>query len=343
MKKFDVLTLGSAMIDHTFYTPDVVLIAHPEDPLRQRLMGFEYGAKLVSEEITTSLGGGGCNTAACFRLLGLAVACRVSVGLDEAAEQILNRLKKQGVDSRWVQQCNGEHSGLSFLVVEPKAYEHVAFVTQGANRRLDCSEAMFKQFKLSGGVYVAPLRTPRWKAMLSVLMKAKKKQSFRLAWNPGTDQLSGGLAALKPLLAQVDVLILNEDEATELTLAHRSGVKATDRATGDHRLRLKKLCETLARTGVGMVVVTAGSRGAGVSSDGQFIFQPAVKVKTKDTTGAGDCFGSTFVGLHWKGWELERALRGASQNAASLVQQIGAQQGLLSLKELNKKLNRERR
>lgn len=341
MKKINVLTLGSAMIDQTFCTPEVVLLPHLNDALRQRLMGFEYGAKIFSEDFYSTLGGGACNTAVALTRLGFRVLLRASVGHDAQGVQMLASLQKIGVNTESVQRLEHVHTGTSFIVVEPSAYEHVVFATHGANRRLDCSSALLDQLH-PDALFVAPLRTSQWKGIVSAASQYAKRRHALLAWNPGGEQLASGIGGLKSLLSGVDVLLLNQDEATELVLPEAMGRGKS----AFKRLRfsdLPLLAKRIAGLGPAMVVVTAGVHGAGVFHEGRWMFQKSLKVKTKDTTGAGDCFGATFVGLRLKGRTPELALRGAAINAASLVQHVGAQQGLLRWPELQAKLKRYRR
>jgi ribokinase len=53
-----------------------------------------------------------------------------------------------------------------------------------------------------------------------------------------------------------------------------------------------------------------------------------------DRTGAGDAFASTLTAALVKGMSLEDALRWAPINSMSVVQEVGAQAGLLKEKQL---------
>ena len=59
-----------------------------------------------------------------------------------------------------------------------------------------------------------------------------------------------------------------------------------------------------------------------------------------ERTGAGDAFASTFVASLIKGNTIEGALQWAPINSMSVVQQVGAQKGLLSEEELNELLKK---
>ena len=54
-----------------------------------------------------------------------------------------------------------------------------------------------------------------------------------------------------------------------------------------------------------------------------------------ERTGAGDAYASTFVGALALGKTPEEALQWAGVNSMSVVQQIGAQKGLLTQKDIS--------
>jgi sugar/nucleoside kinase (ribokinase family) len=57
-----------------------------------------------------------------------------------------------------------------------------------------------------------------------------------------------------------------------------------------------------------------------------------------ERTGAGDAFASTFVAALIKGSNLEGALQWAPINSMNVVQHVGAQEGLLTEKDLGELL-----
>ena len=98
------------------------------------------------------------------------------------------------------------------------------------------------------------------------------------------------------------------------------------------------MARTIQRWGPQMVVVTDGRKGAYVY-DGQNVHvQKPAKDRVKDTTGAGDCFGSSFIsGLVRYNGNIVQSMQLAIRNTTSLVHSIGAQQGLLKWRDLPKK------
>lgn len=83
------------------------------------------------------------------------------------------------------------------------------------------------------------------------------------------------------------------------------------------------------------VVLKRGARGAVLYLDGRDeIAVPGLPVDEVDPTGAGDCFGGTFLALVLQGWDPADALRLANLAGALAVTQRGPMSGNRSLRDL---------
>jgi len=87
--------------------------------------------------------------------------------------------------------------------------------------------------------------------------------------------------------------------------------------------------EILCKTGPKVVIITDGANGA-QACDGDVVrLLPADETQVVSSLGAGDAFGSAFVSEYARGGDIGRALALGSANAASVVQVVGAKNGLL--------------
>ena len=89
-----------------------------------------------------------------------------------------------------------------------------------------------------------------------------------------------------------------------------------------------------------IVVLTDGHKGTYASQGDELIFQPIYPDEKPpyERTGAGDAFSSTTVVALILGKNLEEALKWGSINAQAVVQEIGAQKGLLTRKQIEERL-----
>ncbi|WP_131114205.1 tagatose kinase [Lichenihabitans psoromatis] len=88
--------------------------------------------------------------------------------------------------------------------------------------------------------------------------------------------------------------------------------------------------------GVSCIVVKQGADGARCHVAGRVIDQPAFTAREIDPTGAGDCFGATFVTAWLRGWPLERALALAAASGARAVERQGPMEGVSTLDDLER-------
>jgi ribokinase len=335
MKRYTIVTVGSAVQDIMFVTDQAETLANPKpDPTKLRLIGFEYGAKIRSDNAQLLFGGGAANTAVVLAKLGVQVGTLLRVGNDGTGQAVIKELQRQQVDTSLVQRDQTVPTGFSFLVVEAASNEHVAFAHYGANTQLEVSPGVLRQFK-TDWLYVSSLSMKQWPAAMKRLLATKAK----LAWNPGATQLAAPLPVLRPLLRRTEILIVNRDEATELAL--RFGVGRTlgwgRKLAGE--FPIVPLAQALAATGPRICVITDGRAGAYACKDGHLYYQPTVKRKPKDTTGAGDAFGSSFVAAIVKRpYDLPLALKIATINATAQVDVVGAQTGVLTWAQIKRHL-----
>lgn len=88
--------------------------------------------------------------------------------------------------------------------------------------------------------------------------------------------------------------------------------------------------------GPSIIVVTEGIKGAIGFEEGRFHRQPAYKVKTVDTTGAGDAFHAGYLHGLLEGFDLDERLRWGAAVAALKCTKAGARAGIPNLSEVKR-------
>ncbi|MDP2926965.1 MAG: carbohydrate kinase family protein [bacterium] len=303
---FDVITLGSA-------TKDIFLGA--EKLKRGKDFCFPLGEKIEIENVRFFSGGGGINTASTFARQGLKTAFCGVVGEDPAGTEIIKELAGLGVDTELLKVKKGKSTDLGLIFHAQN--ERTIILHHGISRSLGKQDIDWSKLKETKWFYLAPLWGKAAKLTVALVDFAKENK-IKTALNPSLDQLS--LPNIKEIIRDVDVLILNDDEASFLT-----GVKPFKEKAIFQKLSPNCLSSELKHC----VVVTRGKKGA-LACDGKFIYNiPAPLVKVIDTTGAGDSFGSGFVAGLIQTKRIEKAMQLGMANAISNIQVFGANQGLL--------------
>jgi sugar/nucleoside kinase (ribokinase family) len=93
--------------------------------------------------------------------------------------------------------------------------------------------------------------------------------------------------------------------------------------------------DELLKRGVREVVVKRGKEGCSFYDGTSEIHLPAFTVEEIDPTGAGDCFGATYIACRSQGMEVGRALRYACASGAVAVTARGPMEGTATLAELD--------
>ncbi len=317
------------MEDITFYTKQGQLIDNRQDIFRQKLLAFEYGAKLKIDSAHSTFGGGAANVAVAAERLGLKSAAIFAVGNDDKGKRIIKNLKNQGVDTRFAQKIKGKMSGFSFLLVGP-GNEHIIFSHRAANSDLEIKRKNLEKID-SEYLYITSL-SGEWREVLRNVFAANSGKKFKIAWNPGNIQLTQGQSLIRKFLKRTHIFIVNQDEATELVASDKK-VMRNRRENAGFLSKVKNLLRVIKRYGPEIVVITRGKRGADVY-DGNNFFHIKIKKEQKrvDTTGVGDAFGSSFVcGLKLYKGDIQKAMELGIKNTASVVSKQGAQNGLVKL------------
>lgn len=330
MSTVDILTIGSVLRDVTVTTTAGRVWRTPGDLTAQRILGFEYGAKIAVDTLSASCGGGAANVAVNAASLGLRVALFARLGDDAEGAHLRAHLVRRGVgvgalqtDARWP-------TGSSFLVCVGKSeHDHVAFVFRGANDRLVVDDAALKGLR-ARWVYLTAQSGPRWGSNLRNAFACARRIGAQVAFNPGAAQLAEGRRGLERALQQTQVLLLNKDEAIELAL---SGIRLGKRHPGFLNKPVY-LLNILSEWGPKVVVITDGERGAHAIANGSVVHVPAVRRRVVDTTGVGDAFGAAFLAGYLHDGDLKHALQWGAHNAASVLTKIGAQAGILTRGQL---------
>lgn len=317
---YRVLSIGSITTDLFFPTDEGVILKTPDDITSQVKVAFELGGKFRVADRSESIGGVAANVAIGLSRLGIPSGCYSSIGRDRIGETITATLQKEGVDHTLVQTDPNAKSDLSAIIVIAQSGDRIIFHNRDASERLRIDEGRLKGKEWC---YVSALNGA-WRDNLRVILETAERTPIKIACNPGQHNLKDDPGLILELIRASEILFLNKDEAIELLLVN--AVETRPEKLNDERF----LVEALHKIGPAMVALTDGKRGAW-ATDGKALWHAESYEPhgLKDTTGAGDAFGSGFFAAYIKGLSLETCLRYGIVNAGSVVGFYGATAGLL--------------
>lgn len=322
---FDLISVGDATIDNFVQIHDAELKCNLNKTQCQ--LCIEYGDKISVDKLTHLVAGNAANNAVGGARLKLRSAIYVNVGSDPAGRQIVDKLKEEGVSTRYIQINEGKESNLS-TVINFQGERTILVYHQPWKYHLpDPDSARWVYF-----TSLAPSFTES--NLLNELALYLERTGAKLLYNPGTYQIKAGVKKNSKLLALTELFIVNKEEAKRIL-----GHKDTEDIT------MKKLLSGIADLGPKMVIITDGKMGSfgfdampvGKQAEKYFhlgIF-PATLV---ESTGAGDAFATGALAAFFYGKDLPEAMRWGACNGASVVEQIGPQAGLLTYNQMQVKL-----
>ncbi len=297
-----ITVIGSAVLD-------IILKVKEEN--------FERGEKIEVENFEFSLGGGALNASLTFKKLGLKPEIYFHLGKDFLGEIIKNKVKKLKLKTKVF--YHREATTFSVIILPPSK-ERIIFVHRGKLSEFKINE--LNKVKINPYIYITPGNTPSLN-FLKFFKKVRNKVKF-IAINPSKKFLEEKLA--KKTLSFTDFVFLNDEELRILNQNFKKDL-----------ILLGK--ETLKEIKVKALIVTLGEKGSLVFTENKIlkagIFKPQEIV---DKTGAGDAFASAFFGKiviekEFNENVIKSALLWGSANASSVIQKLGAQNGVLNKRE----------
>lgn len=286
-------------------------------------LAMPFGSKVPFDRAEVIEGvGNAANAAVSFARLGIHAGLVSNVGGDDFGRSIINALEKERVDTRFV-RINQDKTTNYHYVLWYKEERTILIKHEEYNYQWP----RFTHKDVPEWIYFSSISKNALDEYHDFVMDwLEENPTVKLAFQPGTYQMEAGIDKLRRLYARAEVVVLNREEAVYV-----SGGNYDD---------IHDLFNRFHEIGVKIVVITDGPDGA-YASDGENRFKmplypdPAPPV---ERTGAGDAFASTFVAAIINGNTIEGALQWAPINSMNVVQNVGAQAGLLRGEEIEELL-----
>ena len=270
----------------------------------------EVGETVAGERFLTYAGGKGANQAVAAARMGARTAMVGRVGDDMFGPQLLEGLRKVGIDVSRIAVWHGETSGIAVISIDGSARNRIVQVL-GANSTCGEGEAARTIEAMSdSSVLMLQLEVP-----LEVSLAAARS----VRESGGTVMLDPG--PVRPIPAELlrlsSILTPNETEAEALVGFPVDGPGAAARAAGELLIR-----------GSETVVIKLGAQGAYFATQNQSGFQPSFPVAAVDSVAAGDAFNGALAVCLAEGWPLAEAVRVGCAAGALAVTTTGAQDSM---------------
>lgn len=313
----DVVCVGDATID-------ALLSIHKDCKLYQVPDGtwlcLKYGEKIPVDSFKLSLGGIAGNVSVGLSRMDLKSALCAEIGDDELSQKIENDLKKENVSTELLLKTKGETASLAVGInLKNERTLFVGHVKRKHNFNFDGVSAHW--------LYLGGLGE-EWEEPYKKVLDYVQKNNLRLAFTPGSAQLEELNETVFEVLKKTEVLLVNKTEGERIV----RGLNGQENDPSKILVQLQKL-------GAKRVVMTDGKNGSyAIDKDGKVYSLGFFPCNVVEKTGAGDAYTSGFLGAVLYGKNVEEAMRWGAVNAASVIEYVGAQKGLLVREEIEQRM-----
>lgn len=313
-KQLDFLAVGDIVTDAFIKLKDAEVNCDIDTD--QCKISMNFGDKLPYEEVIEAVAvGNSPNAGVSAHRLGLSSAIMTDIGDDRNGEDCLSALKTEGIDTSFVRTHAGQKTN----------YHYVLWFN--AERTILVKHTEFDY------AFPSDCPAPKWMYLSSLAENSlpyhdmladylESNPETKLAFQPGTFQMKLGSEKLSRLYKRSELFFCNVQEAKRILETDESDIK--------------KLLSMMRDLGPKIAIITDGPKGA-YAFDGTDVWHMPMYPDPKppvDRTGAGDSFSSTVTSALALGMSLPDALSWGPINSMSVVQEVGAQKGLLTREKL---------
>lgn len=318
MDSFDFVAIGDITTDEFIRLREDRAVVNRDLSGRQ-VLSMYFGDKLeFLDAVNVPAVGNSPNAAVAAHRLGLKAGLVSDIGDDDGGREIKEWLTKEGLD-------------LSFLRTNAgKTTNHHYVLMYGAERTILIKHETY-------AYHLPDMGTPKWLYFSSVGEQSldyhheiaayvTAHPDTKLAFQPGSFQILFGYEKIKDVYQASTLFFCNKEEAKTILETDEND--------------MTELLKRMQGLGPTIPIITDGPMGAyALADDGVWHMpmypDPAPPISR---TGAGDAFSSTFTSMLALGKTVPEALARAPINSMSVVQQVGAQKGLLSLEKIEEYL-----
>jgi ribokinase len=322
-KTIDFLAIGDVVTEPFIKLKDAEAYCDLDQENCKLCMRFGDKIPYESAEICRAVGNS-ANAAVAAARLGLDSHLLAYIGDDEVGKGDLEELTKNNVKTDLMQTVPGMASNYHYVLWYD--VERTILV-----KHTEFPYALPKDMPEPKWIYLSSLASNSAPYHTEIAQYLKSHENVKLAFQPGTFQMKLGIDLMKAIYDRTELFFCNVEEAERI-------LEVTGHDLPAHEEGKVKLMTMLRALGPKIIIMTDGIKGAYAYDGTDAWFMPVYPHVPIERTGAGDAFSSTLTVALAKGMTLSEALTWAPINSMSVVQQVGAQKGLLTEEKLKEYL-----
>ena len=300
-KRFDVFAIGELLVD---------------------MISDDYDADNSCNKYSRYFGGSPANITMNIKRLGGNPIISASVGNDRLGEFLINNLKKNNINTEFINKVN---NSTSMVLVTKSKETPLPIFYRSADYNLEYNEDIGSILKNSKIVHFScwPISQKKSRKVIEKVIEEARKNNVLIGFDPNYHEMiweegHDGIEYIKNLIGKIDILKPSEVDAERIF--------GPD--TPENHV------DKFIQCGAKLVIMTLGKDGAIVSNGTETIKFKTLATEVVDTTGAGDAFWGGFYTALTSNYPLKEALNIGFATSAFKLKNVGAIAELPSIEEL---------
>ena len=300
-KRFDVFAIGELLVD---------------------MISDDYDADNSCNKYSRYFGGSPANITMNIKRLGGNPIISASVGNDRLGEFLINNLKKNNINTEFINKVN---NSTSMVLVTKSKETPLPIFYRSADYNLEYNEDIGSILKNSKIVHFScwPISQKKSRKVIEKVIEEARKNNVLIGFDPNYHEMiweegHDGIEYIKNLIGKLDIIKPSEVDAERIF--------GPD--TPENHV------DKFIQCGAKLVIMTLGKDGAIVSNGTETIKFKTLATEVVDTTGAGDAFWSGFYTALTSNYPLKEALNIGFATSAFKLKNVGAIAELPSIEEL---------
>ena len=300
-KRFDVFAIGELLVD---------------------MISDDYDADNSCNKYSRYFGGSPANITMNIKRLGGNPIISASVGNDRLGEFLINNLKKNNINTEFINKVN---NSTSMVLVTKSKETPLPIFYRSADYNLEYNEDIGSILKNSKIVHFScwPISQKKSRKVIEKVIEEARKNNVLIGFDPNYHEMiweegHDGIEYIKNLIGKLDVIKPSEVDAERIF--------GPD--TPENHV------DKFIQCGAKLVIMTLGKDGAIVSNGTETIKFKTLATEVVDTTGAGDAFWGGFYTALTSNYPLKEALNIGFATSAFKLKNVGAIAELPSIEEL---------
>ena len=300
-KRFDVFAIGELLVD---------------------MISDDYDADNSCNKYSRYFGGSPANITMNIKRLGGNPIISASVGNDRLGEFLINNLKKNNINTEFINKVN---NSTSMVLVTKSKETPLPIFYRSADYNLEYNEDIGSILKNSKIVHIScwPISQKKSRKVIEKVIEEARKNNVLIGFDPNYHEMiweegHDGIEYIKNLIGKLDIIKPSEVDAERIF--------GPD--TPENHV------DKFIQCGAKLVIMTLGKDGAIVSNGTETIKFKTLATEVVDTTGAGDAFWGGFYTALTSNYPLKEALNIGFATSAFKLKNVGAIAELPSIEEL---------